>query len=244
MILEESLNGGYAGLYGEIVDEDVYHIREKANIVSINDPTFIHVEGHSRAFDFTPEIIFDLGANVGIFTRYARRLFPSAKIIAVEPDPDNFRYLNLASDGNTICINKAIGKGQLWKCNGAINGAHECYLSESTGYRSKDMAEARILQKSSIDSIMPDELLKMYGDANKKTIIKIDIEGNEQTIFEHPASMEALRTADYIVMELHNQALKGEDIESVKEICLQSTDSFSDTHHIKRRHIYFSAVKK
>ena len=76
--LEESLNGGYKGLYGEVVDRDEYHLRDLADVVSINDPKFIHDPGHPRGFNFIPDVVIDLGANVGVFPgtpeNYSQRL--------------------------------------------------------------------------------------------------------------------------------------------------------------------------
>ena len=33
--------------------------------------------------------VVDIGANIGAFTLAARRMFPNARVIAIEPDPDN-----------------------------------------------------------------------------------------------------------------------------------------------------------
>ena len=76
MELENTLNGGYNGLYGEVVTEDCYRL---------------------KTLGFVPDVIFDLGANIGVFTRYARDMFNNAKIISVEPNLDNFENLKTFS---------------------------------------------------------------------------------------------------------------------------------------------------
>ena len=38
--------------------------------------------------DLEPRTIVDLGANTGISVRFLRALYPSAEIVAAEPDPD------------------------------------------------------------------------------------------------------------------------------------------------------------
>jgi FkbM family methyltransferase len=49
-------------------------------------------------------IIFDIGANIGLFSLYIKQHYPSSKIYAFEPAPDTYAILdlNLASLGNSI----------------------------------------------------------------------------------------------------------------------------------------------
>ena len=63
------MNNEFELVFGEVCIGDCYALRRLA---------------------FAPEVIFDIGANVGAFTSYARFMFPHAKIISVEPDPRNF----------------------------------------------------------------------------------------------------------------------------------------------------------
>ena len=41
---------------------------------------------------FKPDYIIDCGAHIGIFTTLAASRFPSAKVIAFEPNPDNIFF--------------------------------------------------------------------------------------------------------------------------------------------------------
>ena len=52
------------------------------------------------------QTVVDIGANIGAFTLAARRTFPHARVIAIEPDPDNVSLLqrNCGDDALvTIC---------------------------------------------------------------------------------------------------------------------------------------------
>jgi FkbM family methyltransferase len=226
MQLETSLNGGYAGLHGEIVEYDCFRMRDVEDVVSINDPTFIHKAGHRRAFNFTPKVIYDIGANVGIFSRYAISLFPDAKVISVEPDDKNFKYLS----DLPYPIKKAIGRSKVYRVRGALNGAHECYMSEGEYLHVIDIADP-----SQVETVMLDEL--DFGYEN--SIMKIDIEGNEVEIFQHEPSIEVLKKIDYFIIELHFYSTGG-DVHAL-------FDSFREkmtTHNLEFTNNFLYGLKK
>jgi len=246
MVLEHSLglNGEYSGLYGEVVDSDIYYLRDVKDIVSINDPNYVHVHGHARAFGFIPDTILDLGANVGIFSRYARSLFPDALIIAVEPNGWNCSvFKEFTQDDRIILIEKAIGAGQMYYGKGA-NGAMEVYLSEGLGFNElafQRLNEAGTVVKSNIDSIMLTDLKKY---CNGKVILKLDIEGNETIIFNDKPSMDLIKTFDYICIELHFFAYSGQELDTVKAKTESVLNELKETHNTRLDNIYFYATKK
>jgi FkbM family methyltransferase len=245
MVLEHSLGleGQYAGLYGEVVDKDTYHVRDVADIVSINDPNYVHEKGH-KGIDFVPDVVLDLGANVGVFSRYARSLWPDASIVAVEPNPWNQSvFEEFTKDPNIILLKNAIGKGQMYYAKGA-NGAMEVYLSQGLGFNK--LAFQRLNEKgttvtSSVTGIMLTDLKKY---CKGKVLLKLDIEGNESVIFNDPASMELMKTFEYICMELHFFAYDGQELEKVKAKTKEALDSLNETHETRYDHIYFYATKK
>lgn len=241
MSLDKSLNGGYKGLYGEVVTDDIYHMRDVSDIVSINDPSHIHEKGHAKGFNFIPDVIFDLGANVGIFSRYARTLFPDALIVSVEPDDSNCEvFRNFTNDPKIILLQKAIGNGKIFRCIAAKNGAMEVYISEGIGFGKKYLTNQI---STDVESIMITDL-KKYIKPSDKVILKLDIEGNETVIFSDKASMEMLKAFDYIAIELHYYASDGNKLDEVVKITNEALDSFKDTHDIHYEHIYFYATKK
>jgi len=80
-----------------------------------NVPTGLH-----RRF-FLPcdgDIIIDAGANVGVFSIHAYSLFPTARIIAYEPFPMNFKYLveNLQSFNASSVVARRIAVGKEASC--------------------------------------------------------------------------------------------------------------------------------
>lgn len=179
--LEDSLNGGYGGLYGEVVTEDIYGLRK---------------------LPFVPDIIFDLGANVGIFTRFARELFPKAKIVAVEPHPGNIEvFKQFTPMDNIILLECAIGYNGVYRVDNDLNGAHESYANIGVIEPHKHVTLTSVL------SIMPNTLIDFYFDRGqgKKAILKMDIEGNERIVLYDDDSIKAILSLDYVTIELHHQ---------------------------------------
>jgi FkbM family methyltransferase len=221
--LNETLNGNYPSLFGEVVTSDIYRL---------------------RTLDFVPDVVIDLGANVGAFTRFARELFPNALIVSVEPDKENFHHLvKFTPPENIIFINKAIGLGKVWRGVTAANGSGATYLSSGLGYPEKEMGGAT-MEPSELETIMPDELIKAYVKNGQKILIKIDIEGNEHTIFTHQPSMEAIKKAEYICMEVHFYALNGGLTDDVNEGTMRALKHFEATHNIELDNVNFYARKK
>lgn len=229
MRIEDTLNGKYASLYGEVVTADVYHMRDVADIVSINDPTHIHEKGHSKGFNFIPDVIIDLGANIGIFTRYARELFPNAVIVSVEPNKANRDVFKQFTpyDPKIILIPKGIGSGELFRVPGADNGAMECYVSEGPGFSEWDLEDYNTTTTESI--LLRD--LKEYLPG-RKSLLKMDIEGAEHHIFGDYYSMEVMKSIDYIAAEIHYHSANNDKAEEVKKVIDRGIAELSKTHHV------------
>lgn len=229
----------FDGLYGEVVKEDIYFMRDTRDIVSINDSSFIHVKGHKRKFNFVPSVIFDLGANIGVFTKYCRGLFPDAKIISVEPHPENFKHL--VPDENTICINKAIGNGKVWKPVGAANGTGECYISKTIGY--ENIEKNHIYEPTETETITIKELFDEYVKPEDDVVVKMDIEGGENSVFIDKESVDCLLRANYFTMEYHYFGMTMEDVKSVKQLTDNFMYRFLPTHDCSLKHPIFYASK-
>lgn len=223
--LEDSLNGCFSGLYGEVVTEDSYRLHQ---------------------LDFTPNIIIDAGSNIGIFTRFAHELFPQAFIIAVEPNPDNcavFRKFT-KPDENICLLEMAIGRGRTYRKTDATNGSNEEYLSLSDHIKQEDIEGSGRAEISEVELVMFDELVNDWFFPDDRMLIKIDIEGNENTIWEHKESLEALSLADYIVIEIHPTAFTGIEQEKAKQNLLNAIEFLKHTHEVEYEHIYLYAKKK
>lgn len=218
---------GFGGLLHEIEVDDCYKL---------------------KALDFQPDIVLDLGGNIGTFARFARKVFPDCKVISVEPDIENHtHFLKFTSDENILVINKAVGTGKIWHYTNYVDGAHQTYLSSGLGYPESGMVgtvEEGHMVKVEIETVMPDVLINEYVKEGQKSMVKIDIEGNEHAIFTHKPSMEALKKIDYIAMEVHFYALNGAYIQEVREKTMAALHEFDETHNWYLDNVNFYARKK
>jgi FkbM family methyltransferase len=224
--LEDTLGGQWAGLYGEVVTEDCYHLQR---------------------LRFVPGVIFDIGANVGTFTRYAHELFPSAYIIAVEPDPENAAHFRKFTppDAKIELYEIALGNGgPLFHGLTARNGSGETYLSAGLGYPLKKMQKDKSVVASSVKTLTLGEIIGFHWLEDQKTLIKIDCEGAENSIWEDSDSMNWLRRIDFIALEVHFYAQTHKEQVKVNKATLKALESLRATHDCDLEGVHFWATRK
>jgi len=126
-------------------------------------------------YNKAPKWIIDLGANIGISTLALKHRYPSATIIALEPDIDNFHLLeyNTKDMKNIIRINKAI-----WHKKEFLSLTNAGCLSNSYIYKNTDSTEnSNLTEVETMSSIMESYNIDFVD------ILKVDIEGTEKEIF-------------------------------------------------------------
>jgi FkbM family methyltransferase len=220
--LEETLGGGWKGLHHEVVVEDCYRL---------------------RTLDFVPDVVFDIGANVGTFTRHARSLFPNAYIVAVEPDPENAVHWRkfTPDDVRVVLWQEAIGEGQIYRGVTARNGSGETYLSAGLGYPAELIEKQMDLTPVPVPSA---RLSSFAFYAKGQTLMKIDCEGAENFIFDHEPSRAFLHTIDYIAMEIHFYAINGSEYSKMQETILSGLCDLANTHDCHFEGVHFWARKR
>jgi len=172
---------------------------------SLYDEIVIRDSYKLQSLVFKPDVIFDIGANIGVFTHYAHKLFPDAKIVSVEPHPSNFAILKTYAPEGTILLNKAIGSGQLHyypDVNDRPSGGGESYISSDFGYKLPDIGD-HLIEDSNIQTVLLDELYAEHVKDGQNVAIKLDCEGAENLLFAHKPSRDVLQKADFVTMEFH-----------------------------------------
>ena len=221
-------------LFEEVVQQDCYHLRE---------------------VPFQPDVVLDIGANVGVFTTYAAFLFPKAKVYSIEPNRRNRELLKKYTQHipNVQAFPCVIGTGTIWHKSPEFTGppyyegGHQ-YLSHNQLGMSEEWLKSQPGYKSQhFVSVPLSFLVNTLTKPTDKVLAKIDIEGAENSIFNHEPSMAALRRLDYVAMEIHYGVdgtgpvyLKGNP--TIRERLL----SLSDTHEcvLIPELNYFQATKR
>jgi FkbM family methyltransferase len=226
MLIEETLRGGYNGLFGEVCIEDCYRLKQ---------------------LKFVPDLIVDAGCNIGIFSRYARELFPNAIIVGIEAHKENYDLAKyFTKDKSIIFINKAIGQGNVWHGTTAANGSGETYLSEGLGYPQKSMIEqdGKSIERATVETVMLDEIINTYYKDGMKAILKLDIEGAENCLWSHKPSMDAIKKIDYIAAEIHWYGIDGIEYKKVQIATRKALKELEETHITELDNVHFFAHKR
>ncbi len=124
----------------------------------------------------SPLIIFDVGANIGSWTKEALRIFPSAEIHCFEPGQESFKNLSLNfQDVKNITLHKLAISNQ--------NKTVELY-SDFPGSGLASLFDRKILMKPSkfltrelVQASTLEQICEKFGKF--PDILKLDIEGQE-----------------------------------------------------------------
>ena len=147
--------------------------------------------------DFTPRVIVDLGANVGYASLFFANKFPSAKIIAVEPDEDN---LKMAEKNLSPYQNITLKHGAIWHQPGLIS-LHDEGHGEAA-YVVKEEPGEKPVRAYTIRGLMDEHQLTGID------LLKIDIEGTEKEIFSMGYD-QWLPNTRVVIVETHDRYKKG-----------------------------------
>ncbi|MEJ7770217.1 MAG: FkbM family methyltransferase [Chitinophagaceae bacterium] len=142
----------------------------------------------------SPKSIIDCGANAGFASVYLKNKFPDATIIAVEPEPSNFKILskNTEKYSNIHCLNYGI-----WNKTTNLE-----IINMGTGNWGFSTNEVDYENENTIKAISIDEIMVRYN-LQQIDILKVDIEGSEKEMFEKNFE-KWLPLTKTIVIELHD----------------------------------------
>ncbi|MBS1731183.1 MAG: FkbM family methyltransferase [Bacteroidetes bacterium] len=172
-------------------------LRKNTTDKAVFDQVFLSQEYHFNV-PFTPQVIVDAGANIGLFSILMKNKFPSATIISIEPDKENFEFMkkNLHAYPDIKFVHAGV-----WSEDALLAMIDDKDRGKSGVMLKKDM-ETGTIQGYSIQSIMS------KFNVDKIDILKIDIECSEKELFAHHYEAWLSKTK-MIVIELHDWLCPG-----------------------------------
>ena len=140
------------------------------------------------------DVILDCGANIGLSAVWYANTYPNAKIIAIEPDANNFVFLkkNTEAYPNVTCLNKAV-----WPYETSMS-----IVDKGTGNWSLQTIESKTKTGNDIDAVSISTLMDQF-QINFIDILKIDIEGAEKELFSKNYEPWLSKTG-IVAIELHD----------------------------------------
>jgi FkbM family methyltransferase len=144
--------------------------------------------------------VLDVGANVGVYTSLLSRIVgPHGHVLALEPDPDNWRALQKASTANgwqNVELHQTAAadrKGQMSFARSSFNSGNHSLQSDP----SRPGAEV-------VNVIRLDELL----EGRKINFIKIDVQGWEASVLRGAEKVLREKSPLSMLVELWPQGLQ------------------------------------
>jgi FkbM family methyltransferase len=168
----------------------------------------------------SPSTIIDAGANVGYSSVLFSNLWKNARIIAIEPEEENFKMLlrNTRHYSNIECVKAAI-----WSKSATLKLKNQKALAFSFQYCEQNPYDSGV---SEVEALTVKEICRKFR-LDPLNLLKIDIEGGEFEILINSDS-DWHQDADTIAIELHewivpgveklaHEAMKGRSVSSSGE---------------------------
>jgi FkbM family methyltransferase len=168
---------------------------EKSFVANILKEIYIDKVYDSYLMGKKDLVIFDLGANIGLFSLYAMKF--SKKVVAVEPSTQIFKYLeeNTKEYPQITRVQAAVG---------SKNGSLELFSSDDNLTMFSAYQTPVHNGKSETVKLMNLSTIMDLTDTKHIDFLKLDIEGSEFPLLASDDFLKASKKIDVIMGELHS----------------------------------------
>ncbi len=160
-------------------------------------------EDYGSSLPFEPRVIVDAGAYTGLSAIYFANRYPEAEIIALEPDPENYRLLtrNVGAFERILPVHAA-----LWFEDTELTlyrrpEGHWASSIHAAGLGSGGSKADRPIPAMRIETLMSRFAVPEID------VLKVDIEGAEKEVFEHSSAW--INRIGAIFIETHDRIRAG-----------------------------------
>jgi len=144
------------------------------------------------------KVIFDVGANIGLFSLWASKNNQESRIYSFEPNPDTYsrleRNIRLNYFDNIsphqLAVTSKTGLSNFKKCQNT-------WVSTITNTENTDTVK--------VNTVPIDDFVK-ENSINSIDLIKIDVEGSEFNVLK--GSINTLKIIERIILEYHSKELQ------------------------------------
>jgi FkbM family methyltransferase len=147
------------------------------------------------------DCVLDLGANVGIATRYFLSQGPTIQVLAIEPSSENCAVFRINME-----MVMAGDRVRLWECGiGGVEG--KGYLRSSAGNRFDSFQVEYSHSEESPNhgrSVIIRKMASAIDTLSGSVLVKMDIEGSENELLA--CREDWIEKVDYMMVEFHDDA--------------------------------------
>lgn len=173
------------------------------------------------------DAVLDLGANIGLFCILFANRFPGKKILAVEPESDNYKLLKKNTQKDTNIVTEKCG---IWWRRSNLK------LFDHGSNYGFTVAEAKSDDERDLIGVDIDNLCRKF-DISGNLLVKMDIEGTEKNLFEHIGDAQWINRTSYLIVEIHDK----EESDLYKNIC-NEMNKRGYTKTVKGENVVFSKI--
>ena len=178
-------------------------LRKLVRLLGLTKPIaqFLGRKGYEEKFHLkltesvkNSDVVWDVGGNLGYYSRIFSGLASAGKVLVFEPDPENFRALkkNVGDLGNVeiqeIALNDKSGT------YGFIRGADP--IGATSSFAQSSESSTKVVAKTA-DELAGEDL------ANRPDLIKIDVEGYELRVLKGMTEILEKGVVREIYLEVH-----------------------------------------
>ncbi len=142
-----------------------------------------------RSLGFSPDLVVDVGAHTGAWTRMALPYFPAARFVMVEAQPEHEPALRTIASARVSYAMRLLGPDSKNEVAFVLAGTGSSLYPENTSFPQ---------QRTTLPMTTLDDVLQL-GAGDRKIFLKIDVQGAELDVLAGASA--ALQRTEIILLE-------------------------------------------